>query len=105
MGTPLETDGRFRSTDCFRTVSEMLDNGECEPTKAAVHAVLMATVGVCAAYNIAAWIKRRQTHLAINAIVYSTAVLWERCHVVHHLRSCRGSSSTVSSTDKLKDAA
>ena len=105
MANSVGIDGQIRINNRLRTVSEMLDNGECEPTKAAVHGVLMATVAVCAAYNTAAWIKRRQTHLAINAIVYTAAVLWERCHVVHHLRSCRGSSSTVSSVDKLKDAA
>ena len=98
-------DGQVGINNRLRTVSEMLDNGECEPTKAAVHGVLMATVAVCAAYNTAAWIKRRQAHLAINAIVYTAAVWWERCHVVHHLRSCRNSTSTVCPADKLKDAA
>jgi hypothetical protein len=85
----------------------MLDNGECEPAKAAVHGVLMATVAVCAAYNMAAWLKRRQTHLAINAILYSAAVWWERCHVVHHLRSCPPSTSAGTPTreDDLVDAA
>jgi hypothetical protein len=105
MATPVEIDGRTRTNSRFRTVSEMLDNGECEPAKAAVHAVLMATVAVCAAYNTAAWIKRRQSHLAINAILYSAAVWWERCHVVHHLRSCRPSTSTATAADKLMDAA
>jgi hypothetical protein len=97
--------GGTRDNRSFRTISEMLDNGECEPAKAAVHAVLMATVALCAAYNTAAWIKRRQTHLAINAILYSAAVWWERCHVVHHLRSCRPSTSTATAEDKLMDAA
>jgi hypothetical protein len=66
--------------------------------------VLMATVALCAAYNTAAWIKRRQTHLAINAVVYTAAVWWERCHVIHHLRSCSRESSTPESGG-LKDAA
>jgi hypothetical protein len=104
MATPVGIYGGTRTSNGFRTVSEMLDNGECEPAKAAVHAVLMATVAVCAAYNTAAWIKRRQTHLAINAILYSAAVWWERCHVVHHLRSCRP-TSTATPEDKLMDAA
>jgi hypothetical protein len=104
MGTPKGTDGAFR-TNPFQSVSDMLDNGECEPTKAAVHGVLMATVAVCAAYNTAAWIKRRQTHLAINAVVYTAAIWWERCHVVHHLRSCSSSTTAPSSPGKLKSAA
>lgn len=105
MGTRVGIDGGIRITDRFRTVSEMLDNGECEPMKAAVHAVLMATVALCAAYNTAAWIKRRQTHLAINAIVYSAAIWWERCHVEHHLRSCPSSTSIAPVVDKLMNAA
>ena len=85
-------------------VINMLNNGECEPAKAAVHGVLMATVALCAAYNTAAWIKRRQTHLAINAVVYTAAVWWERCHIVHHLRSCSVASSTPPAGN-LEDAA
>jgi hypothetical protein len=87
----------------------MLDNGECEPAKAAVHGVLMATVAVCATYNLAAWLKRRQTHLAINAVLYSAAVWWEHCHVEHHLRSCRPPTSAGTPTptpeENLVDAA
>jgi hypothetical protein len=74
--------------------------------KAAVHGVLMATVGVCAAYNIAAWIKRRQPHLAVNAIIYTAAVLWEHNHVVHHLRACPEPEQLVQGPrDTLRDAA
>jgi hypothetical protein len=105
MATPVGICGVTRTSNSFQTVSEMLDNGECEPAKAAVHAVLMATVALCAAYNTAAWIKRRQTHLGINAILYSAAVWWECCHVVHHLRSCRTSTSTAAPEEKLMDAA
>jgi hypothetical protein len=60
---------------------------------------------VCAAYNTAAWLKRRETHLAINAILYSAAVWWERCHIVHHLRSCRPSTSAAARQDDFVDAA
>jgi hypothetical protein len=67
---------------------KVLDSGRCEPLKAAVHGVLLATAGVCAAYNTAAWLRRRQRHLAINAVIYSLAVVWERCHIAHHLAAC-----------------
>lgn len=80
---------RDRAVVAFQPVSEMLEVGQCEPLKAAVHGVLMATVTVCAAYNAAAWLKRRQRHLAINAIVYTAAAIWERAHVVHHLIECQ----------------
>ncbi len=74
--------------DAFEPVSEMLDSGQCEPLKAAVHGVVLAAVGVCAAYNVAAWIKRRQAHLAVNAVVYCAAVWWEHSQVQHHLAVC-----------------
>lgn len=67
---------------------KLLDSGRCEPLKAVVHGVLFATVGVCAAYNTAAWLRRRQRHLAINAVIYTAALVWERCHIVHHLAAC-----------------
>jgi hypothetical protein len=66
----------------------MLNVGQCEPLKAAVHGIMLATVAVCAVYNAAAWLKRRQRHLAINAVIYGAAVLWERKHVMHHLAEC-----------------
>jgi hypothetical protein len=72
----------------FQPVSDMLNVGRCEPLKAAVHGVLLATAAVCAAYNAAAWLKRRQRHLAINAIVYTAATIWEHAHVRHHLEEC-----------------
>ena len=76
---------RDRAVDAFQPVSDMLNVGRCEPLKAAVHCVLMVTVTVCAAYNAAAWLKRRQPHLAVNAVIYGMAVWWERAHVLHHL--------------------
>jgi hypothetical protein len=84
----------------------VLDSGRCEPLKAAVHGVLLATMAVCAAYNSAAWLRRRQRHLAINAVIYSAAVWWERCHVVHHLTACDGEAAApVRAPQDLSDAA
>jgi hypothetical protein len=93
------------AADAFEPVSEMLDSGRCEPLKAAVHGVLLVTVSVCAAYNAAAWIKRRQSHLAINAIIYSAAVWWERCHIARHLAACPTAEPKASPQDDLSDAA
>jgi hypothetical protein len=88
----------------FQPVTGMLDNGRCEPMKAAVHGVLLATVAVCAAYNSAAWLKRRQRHLAINAVIYSAAIWWERCHVMHHLHDCPAAPQVTRHPD-MQDAA
>lgn len=85
---------------------KVLDPGRCEPLKAAVHGVLLATATVCAAYNAAAWLKRRQRHLAINAVIYSAAVLWESSHIVHHLAACdRELPERVPPARDLPDAA
>jgi hypothetical protein len=99
------TECRERVASAFEPVSEMLDSGRCEPLKAAVHGVLLVTMGVCAAYNAAAWLKRRQPHLAINAVIYSAAVCWERCHIVHHLAACSRPEPVAPPQDHLSDAA
>ena len=104
MGRPQGRDSRLPATARAQAVINMLNNGECESVKAAVHGVLMATVALCAAYNTAAWLKRRQPHLAINAVVYTAAVWWERCHIVHHLRTCSPANPPLDAAD-LKDAA
>ena len=93
-----------RAAGAFEPVSEMLDSGRCEPLKAAVHGVLLVTVSVCAAYNAAAWLKRRQPHLAVNAIIYSAAVWWERCHIARHLAACPPAEASAPQDD-LSDAA
>ena len=99
-------EGGERIAVAFEPVSAMLDTGTCEPLKAVVHGVLLATAAVCAAYNSAAWLKRRERHLAINAVLYSAIVCWERCHVVHHLASCRiGEAAAAPPQEKLSKAA
>ena len=64
---------------------QVLHCGNCERLKAATHGVALGTALLCATYNFAAWIVRRQRHLAINALVYAAAVAWEAEHVRHHL--------------------
>jgi len=64
---------------------QLLHNGNCERLKAATHGVALGTALLCATYNLAAWIVRRQRHLAVNALLYTAAVLWEAEHVRHHL--------------------
>jgi hypothetical protein len=41
-----------------------------------------------AVYNAAAWLRRHQTRLAVNAVVYLAAVIWEQRRVVDHLAPC-----------------
>ena len=67
----------------------ILKQGACEPLKAVVHGTSLGLCAIMGLYNAAAWINRRERHLAVNAIVYALAVAWERRLVTHHLDACR----------------
>src|SRR4030095_14082891 len=57
-------------------VKTFCKSGESEAVKGAVHALGGVLAASMAAYNIAAWCYRRETHLGINAIVYTLAIVW-----------------------------
>ena len=67
----------------------VLQCGECEPLKAGVHGSALALAAVMGLYNAAAWLRRRDTHLAVNAVLYVALVAWEQKHVAHHLRALK----------------
>ena len=67
----------------------LLHNGEFEVLKAGVHGVVLGLAGLCAAYNFAAWLVRRQPHSAVNAGLYTAVAVWECVHVKHHIDSRR----------------
>jgi cobalamin biosynthesis protein CobD/CbiB len=69
-------------------------SGENEAVKGAVHALGGVLAATMAAYNIAAWCYRRETHLGINSIVYTLAVLWEIKQTAHHMERCEAAAST-----------
>jgi hypothetical protein len=73
-------------------VKTFCTSGENEAVKGAVHALGGVLAASMAAYNIAAWCYRRETHLAINAIVYSLAIVWEMKQTVHHLERCEAAT-------------
>ena len=64
---------------------EVLKCGNCEELKAGVHAAALGLFVVMGAYNIAAWLSRREAHLAFNAVLYAMLTAWEQQHVTHHL--------------------
>jgi len=66
----------------------VLCHGRYEPLKAGVHGAALGIAAVCAAYNFAAWVARRQRHSWINATLYGALTAWEYHHVRHHL-DCR----------------
>jgi hypothetical protein len=71
-----------------RRALPILDVGCCEPFKAAIHGAALGLTVLMGAYNAAAWLRRRQRHLAINTIIYLAAAVWEERHVRHHVREC-----------------
>jgi hypothetical protein len=68
----------------------ILKHGSCEPFKAVVHGASLGLFAIMGLYNAAAWINRRERHLAVNAIIYALGVAWERRLVAQHIDACRG---------------
>lgn len=61
-----------------------LRSGTWEPAKQAVHSVGLVFAAVCFTYNAAAWLLRREKHLAVNAAIYGGLTALEVAHVKHH---------------------
>jgi hypothetical protein len=70
------------------TADRFVRPGEAETLKGAVHAAVCGLAVVCGLYNTAAWLKRRERHLGVNAILYAGLAFWEASHVRHHSRRC-----------------
>jgi hypothetical protein len=64
---------------------EVLKCGNCEELKAGVHATALGLFVVMGLYNACAWLSRRESHLALNAVLYTALTAWEQQHVTHHL--------------------
>ena len=64
---------------------QFLSRGHAEPFKDVVHALAGGLCGLMFAYNTAAWLLRRERHLASNAFVYGFAVLFELSQTRRHL--------------------
>ncbi len=73
----------------------ILESGAREPLKAAVHALALSLVAVIASYNVAAWLQRRQRHLAVNSVIYLAMMVFEYEHVRHHMASPSTSAATA----------
>jgi hypothetical protein len=67
----------------------ILKCGNCEPLKLGVHAGAFGLAVIMGLYNAAAWLSRRETHLAINAVLYAALTAWETEHVRHHFVEMR----------------
>ena len=63
--------------------------GTSEGLKAGVHATALGLAVVMSLYNAAAWLRRREPHLAVNAVLYAALTAWEQKQVAHHLAARR----------------
>jgi hypothetical protein len=80
----------------------VLKCGNCEELKLGIHATALGLAMLCGLYNAAAWLTRREQHLALNAVMYAALVAIEQRHVAHHiaeLRRCRSIPGAPSGTD------
>lgn len=59
--------------------------GHAEPVKGAFHGLAAVVCGLMFAYNTIAWLFRREPHLAMNALVYGTAILYEGVQTHRHI--------------------
>jgi hypothetical protein len=87
---------------------KILDSGSCEPLKASVHAGALGLFAIMSLYNAAAFLRRREPHNAVNAVLYGVATVWEHKHVSRHLAACRKAANrrpVLVPTDATEDAA
>jgi hypothetical protein len=78
---------------------KVLECGKCEPLKLGVHAAALGIAALCGVYNAAAWLRRREQHLAINTVLYAALIAFEQCHVAHHIAELRRPSGKADTLD------
>src|SRR5215213_1797587 len=85
---------------------KVLKSGNCEPLKLGVHGLALGLAVVCGLYNAAAWLTRREQHLAVNAVLYAALIAFEQRHVAHHIAELRQPTATnASGTTPLAEVA
>ena len=68
---------------------KVLECGNCEELKLGVHGLTMGLAVLCGLYNAAAWLSRREPHLAVNTVLYAALIAFEQRHVSHHMAEIR----------------
>ena len=68
---------------------KVLKCGACEELKLGVHAMALGLAALCGLYNAAAWLSRREQHLAVNVVLYTALIAFEQRHVSHHMAEIR----------------
>lgn len=65
----------------------LLDRGEAESFKGYAHGLMFTLAVLFVAYNVSAWITRRETHLARNSLVYGLLAVLEAWQMARHRRA------------------
>jgi hypothetical protein len=84
---------------------KVLECGNCEELKLGVHALALGVAALCGAYNAAAWLSRREQHLAVNTVLYAALIAFEHQHVVHHIAELRPTGAENGPTEACGDVA
>src|SRR5215470_1829980 len=84
---------------------KVLECGNCEPLKLGVHVAALGIAALCSAYNAAAWLVRREDHLAVNALLYGALIAWEQRHVAHHIAELRRPAKAGATTTAVPESA
>ena len=74
---------------------KVLQCGNCEELKLGIHATTLGLAALCGLYNAAAWLSRREQHLALNTIMYTALIVVEQRHVAHHMATLRRSAAAA----------
>ena len=77
---------------------KVLKCGNCEELKLGVHALALGVAALCGVYNAAAWLSRRERHLALNTVMYAALIAFEQQHVSHHIAEIRRPQETPEPT-------
>jgi hypothetical protein len=68
------------------TPRDFCSSGTCEALKGSAHVGLGVFAAACFIYNVVAWCYRRESHLAVNGLVYGAVTAYEVSKVKHHLK-------------------
>ena len=69
--------------------------GQCEVVKGAVHGGMLVLASETLLYNVVAYTKRREPHLAVNVGVYGALLAFEAYQVWKHASHNTGSSTVL----------
>ena len=83
---------------------KVLKCGNCEELKLGVHGLTLGLAALCGLYNAAAWLTRREPHLAVNTVLYTALIIFEQRHVAHHMAEIRRPRLTAVPAEPVESA-